>query len=329
MADVAAKAGVSKSTVSQYINNRYEYMAPATKVRIQEAIRELDYIPNNVARSLKQKKSSTVGIIVANILHTFSTEIIRAIEDVCEKNGFHLFVCNADDNPEKERAYIDMLMAKQVDGLIIFPTNGNGDFYTTLRNSNFPIVFLDRKTEKIIYPTIMLDNAKASHMAVDLFAEAGRTEIAVVSTSINLNVTPRIERIQGYKEAMRKHGLAERNEWVISADRDQIILELEKLWDSPSRPEAFFSTNDLSLIELLKFLKQKNVKIPDDIAVIGIDDSPFLEVVTTPITVIQQPTFEMGTAAAIKLLELLSTKSFQDVYEVQRYAPTLIERNSV
>ncbi|MDA6963071.1 LacI family DNA-binding transcriptional regulator, partial [Escherichia coli] len=88
------------------MNNRYEYMAESTKMRIEDAIRELGYIPNFVAKSLKQKKSSTIGVIVANILHTFSTEIIRAIEDVCEKNEFHLFVCNADDNPEKERAYI-------------------------------------------------------------------------------------------------------------------------------------------------------------------------------------------------------------------------------
>lgn len=158
MADVATKAGVSKSTVSQYINNRYEYMAESTKKRIQQAVKELGYIPNYAAKSLKQKKSSTIGVIVANILHTFSTEIIRAIEDVCEKNGFHLFVCNADDNPDKEREYIDMLMAKQVDGLIIFPTDGNSSFYNTLRESDFPIVFLDRKTEQEIYPTLMLDN---------------------------------------------------------------------------------------------------------------------------------------------------------------------------
>src|SRR5699024_10710326 len=119
MQDVANKAGVSKSTVSQFINNRYEYMAEETKIRIDDAVKELGYIPNFIAKSLKQKKTSTIGVIVANILHTFSNEIIRAIEDVCEVNQVHMFVCNADDNPEKEKSYMEMLMAKQVDGLII------------------------------------------------------------------------------------------------------------------------------------------------------------------------------------------------------------------
>src|SRR5699024_7421098 len=151
MQDVADKAGVSKSTVSQFMNNRYEYMAKDTKNRIEEAVNELGYIPNQIAKSLKQKKTSTIGVIVANIVHSFSNEIIRAIEDVCELNDVHMFVCNADDNPEKEREYIETLMAKQVDGLIIFPTDGNANYYDTLRAINFPVVFVDRKPKKLIY----------------------------------------------------------------------------------------------------------------------------------------------------------------------------------
>ncbi|MDQ1005034.1 DNA-binding LacI/PurR family transcriptional regulator, partial [Neobacillus niacini] len=153
MKDVAIKAGVSKSTVSQYINNRYEYMAPATKKRIESAIKDLHYIPNYVAKSLKQKKSATIGVIVANILHSFTTEIIRVIEDTCKQNDFHIFVCNADDNPEKEQSYINMLIAKQVDGLIIFPTTGNLESYKQLRKAQFPVVFIDRKMEPVIFPT--------------------------------------------------------------------------------------------------------------------------------------------------------------------------------
>jgi LacI family kdg operon repressor len=329
MADVAAKAGVSKSTVSQYINNRYEYMAESTKNRIKQAIEELGYIPNFAAKSLKQKKSSTIGVIVANILHAFSTEIIRAIEDVCETSGFHLFVCNADDDPEKERGYIEMLMAKQVDGLIIFPTDGNSKYYETLRESNFPIVFLDRKIKKEIYPTIMLDNMKAAKMAVDLFAEAGKRKIAVVSTSLELNVTPRVERVQGYQNAMAAHGLPFDHKWVIATERKQIFNALQELWNSEHRPEAFFATNDLSLIEVLAFLQQNNIRIPNDVSVIGIDDSPFLKVVSPPITVIKQPTFEMGRDAARKLLNFISAETIPDKCEIHRYAPSLIKRQSV
>lgn len=329
MQDVALKAGVSKSTVSQYINNRFEFMGVATKLRVEAAIKELGYIPNQVAKSLKQKKTGTIGVIVANILHTFSTEIIRAIEDECERNGFHLFVCNADDQPEKERSYIDMLVAKQVDGLIIFPTNGNNDYYKKLKTAEFPIVFVDRMINEPIFPTLLLDNESASKIAVEQLAKKGRKKIGLVSTSIAHNVTPRIERIMGYKKALASNGLVSEKDWIVAEERQDIGEKLQSLWDSGNRPEAFFATNDLALIELLRFIKKNKLAIPEDIGVIAIDDSPFLEMATTPISVIKQPTFEIGQHAADLLLQLIVSKDFKEEYEAQRYVPILVERESI
>lgn len=329
MQDVALKAGVSKSTVSQYINNRFEFMGVATKLRVEAAIKELGYIPNQVAKSLKQKKTGTIGVIVANILHTFSTEIIRAIEDECERNGFHLFVCNADDQPEKERSYIDMLVAKQVDGLIIFPTNGNNDYYKKLKTAEFPIVFVDRMINEPIFPTLLLDNESASKIAVEQLAKKGRKKIGLVSTSIAHNVTPRIERIMGYKKALASNGLVSEKDWIVAEERQDIGEKLQSLWDSGNRPEAFFATNDLALIELLRFIKKNKLAIPKDIGVIAIDDSPFLEMATTPISVIKQPTFEIGQHAADLLLQLIVSKDFKEEYEAQRYVPILVERESI
>lgn len=329
MQDVAERAGVSKSTVSQYINNRFEFMAVPTKLRVELAIKELGYIPNYVAKSLKQKKSGTIGVIVANILHTFSTEIIRAIEDFCEKSGFHLFVCNADDQPEKERAYIDMLIAKQVDGLIIFPTNGNDDLYEQLKKAGFPIVFVDRKINQAIFPTLLLDNESASQIAVRQLEKKGHQKIGLVSTSIAKKVTPRMERISGFKKTVQALGLVLKEEWIIAEERHQIGEKLQMIWESNDRPEAFFATNDLALIELLKFVKKKGLAIPEDIGIITIDDSPFLEIATTPITVIKQPTFEIGKDAAETLLKLIESKTFELEYEARRYSPILVERESI
>ncbi|ANU26650.1 LacI family DNA-binding transcriptional regulator [Planococcus versutus] len=328
MQDVALKAGVSKSTVSQYINNRFEFMSASTKLRVEEAIKELGYIPNHIAKSLKQKKTGTIGVIVANILHTFSTEIIRAIEDECEKNGFHLFVCNADDQPTKERSYIDMLVAKQVDGLIIFPTNGNNEYYKQLKNAEFPIVFVDRVINEPLFPTLLLDNESASQTAVDQLVKKGRKKIGLVSTSIVQKVTPRVERINGYKKAMSLHGLAIEENWIVAVERQEIGNKLQQLWNSDDRPEAFFATNDLALIELLKFIKKNQLAIPEDVGVIAIDDSPFLEMATTPISVIKQPTFEIGQQAAETLLCLIVSKDFKKEYQEQRYQPILVERES-
>lgn len=330
MKDVAIKAGVSKSTVSQYINNRFEYMAPTTKERIERAIEELGYIPNYVAKSLKQKKTATIGVIVANILHSFTTEIIRVIEDICNQNDFHIFVCNADDNPEKEQSYIKMLMAKQVDGLIIFPTTGNTEIYKQLKMSQFPVVFIDRKIDPVIFPTIMLDNEKASELAVERIIESGRTKICLVGQSIESGITPRIERIEAYKRVLMKHGLDVNEQWIITSETSGISEQLQSIWQvEKNRPNAFYAINGMAAIDLLTFLKKQNVLIPRDVSVITMDDSPFLAAATPAITVVTQPNYQMGLDTANIIIELINSSDLKEEYKVFRYPPTLIERESV
>src|SRR5690625_1960626 len=275
--DVAKKAGVSKSTVSQFINKRYEYMSEETKIKIEETIEELGYIPNYIARSLKQRKTYTIGVIVANIIHSFSNEIIRAIEDVCEASNVQVFVCNADDQSEREKRYMEMLIAKQVDGLIILPTGKNISYYEKLKNNKFPIVFIDRKIDPLIYPVFMLDNEKAAKMAVNMLAKK-HSRIGIVSTEVESFVTPRVERLNGFKTAIQDLRLPLHDEWIIATEKTNIQNKLQSLYDANNIPEAFFTTNDVSLIELLKFLKRKNISIPDEVAVITIDDSDYLEV---------------------------------------------------
>ncbi|WP_100012690.1 LacI family DNA-binding transcriptional regulator [Lentibacillus sediminis] len=326
MADVAKHAGVSKSTVSQYINNRFTYMSQATKARIKDAIDELQYFPNHTAKSLKQKKTSTIGVIVANSLHSFSSEVIHAIEEECEKNNFQIFVCNADDDSEKERNYIDILLAKQVDGLIIFPTSGNFDYYKTLKQLNFPVVFMDRKIDENLYPTFLLDNDEASNMAVKTFSEKEIDELGIVLPPLKEGVTPRRERLEGFKKA-----LANRNheEWIISGGKEAIQEKLEELYAAGNLPRAFFTVNDISLIELLTFIKRKRLRVPDDVSIITIDDSVFLDLLQPPITVIKQPTIEMGRSATECLLKLIEDDALKQTYQVNRFTPTIKQRRLV
>jgi LacI family transcriptional regulator, kdg operon repressor len=330
MKDVAIKAGVSKSTVSQYINNRYEYMAPATKERIENAIKDLKYIPNYVAKSLKQKKSATIGVIVANILHSFTTEIIRVIEDICKQNDFHIFICNADDDSDKEQSYIEMLLAKQVDGLIIFPTTGSIECYKQLKKAQIPVVFIDRKMDPVIFPTILLDNEKASELAVECILKSGRTRICLVGQSIESGITPRLERIEGYKKALIKNGLPVNEKWIITADSHEIQKHLLSVWqDEENRPNAFYAINGMAALQLLTFLKANDVRIPGDVSVVTMDDSPYLAASTPAITVVTQPNYEMGKATANIILGLIENAELKEEYQVLRYQPGLIERESV
>ena len=328
IAEVAAHAKTSKSTVSQYLNKRYEYMSENTRKRIEEAIGDLNYHPNSIARSLKQKTTYTVGVIVANILHSFSTHTIRILETKLNNHGFHTIICNADDEPEKERNYIEMLLAKQVDGLIIFPTGGNLDLYEQMKKRDFPIVFMDRKIDGYDIDTVMLNNHKAAELAVEKFIECNYSKISIITTSVIRNISPRVERIEGYKQALKKHLLPLQEEYIKTADAEHLQCVLQELFMLDSPPEAILAGNDIVLIEVLKYMKNNQLSIPGDAAVIGIDDVSFAGFYTPPITVVSQPKTAMANQAAELLLEKISGENRTAKTKLYRMEPRLIERSS-
>ncbi|BCB05198.1 LacI family DNA-binding transcriptional regulator [Bacillus sp. KH172YL63] len=327
IADVAQHAGVSKSTVSQYLNHRYEYMREETKNRIEESIKTLEYRPNIVARSLKQKSTTTIGVIVANILHTFSTQVIRAIEDTCQDADFHTIVCNADDNPEKERKYIEMLRAKQVDGIILLPTGDNVNLYNEMLKEGYPIVFVDRTVPDVEIPSMLLDNEKASGIGVQHLIDMGYKKIGII-TNVIRNVTPRMERINGYKNTMTANGLDVRDDYIKSREVNRIKEGVHELLSLNDPPEAILAGNDLTLIEILKYVKENHMKIPEDIAIIGIDDVSFASFYEPGLTIVAQPTFEIGKKAAEFLLNTIQKKEDQEKGLVVRFDPKLIIRES-
>ncbi|WP_332634373.1 LacI family DNA-binding transcriptional regulator [Halalkalibacter flavus] len=324
--DVAKHAKVSKSTVSQYLNKRFDYMGEKTKERIELAIKELGYQPNIVARSLKQKSTSTIGVIVANILHAFSTQVIRAIEDYCHESDFHIIVCNADDNPEKEKKYIEMLLAKQVDGLIVFPTGDNVELYEKMVKDQFPIVFVDRTVDNVNVPAIVLDNEKASSLAVTHLAEKGYERIGIITSSIKRSISARLGRINGFRNSMNEQNLPINEDYIKSAEINEIQSILEKMLSLHVPPQAILAGNDRVLMEILKYAKANSIKIPNDLAIIGIDDVSFASIYSPALTVISQPAFEMGKQAATLILSSIQKKEVETL--VYKFEPTLINRES-
>ncbi|GAK10108.1 LOW QUALITY PROTEIN: transcriptional regulator, LacI family [Geomicrobium sp. JCM 19038] len=327
MADVSRQAGVSKSTVSQYLNGRFNYMSSETKDRIQRSIEELGYSPNSVARSLRQKKTKTIGVIVANILHDFSTQVVRAIEDYCHACGFTVIICNADDQPDKERHYIDMLRAKQVDGLIVFPTNANSELFQGLVKENYPLVFIDRFIEGVRVNNVLFDNKKAMSLAVQTLRGKGYERIGLVTASLEGAITPRQERRDGLMAAMEEQGLSIHDEFIQSSNIDQIQEVLADMLQWTERPEAIIAGNDRVLQEVLKTMKQNDIDVPKEIGLLTIDDVTFAEFYNPAITAIAQPTYEMGRKAAELLLEEIDgTKGSKK--QTYRFEPSLQLRHS-
>ncbi len=332
MKEVAELAGVSKSTVSQFLSKRYNYMSADTKKKIEQAIEELGYIPNEVARSLKHKKTYIVGVISSTILSRFTTEVVRAIEDECQLKGIQVIVCNTDDDPLKEKEYVQSMIARQVDGLIIFPTEENKKLYASLIKNGYPFVFVDRKVNDISVDTVLLNNEKASELAVETFIRHNHTRIGIITFPLGKKtITTRSERLSGYRKTLDTYGLAVNEGYIKSGRLDQLPGLIDELFHMDPQPTSIVATNDMILEQVLIYAKKNQLTIPDDFSLIGIDDVSFASFYTPPITTISQPSFEMGKRSARLLLDKIDQKEQgpDGRADIIRLDPAINHRESV
>ncbi|WP_094604329.1 HTH-type transcriptional regulator KdgR [Sporomusa silvacetica DSM 10669] len=331
IAEVARIAGVSKSTVSRYLNGFYDHMGADTKERIAQVIAELDYRPNALARSLKQKRTHTVGAIVANILNPFSTSIIRGIEDTLQEAGFNLILCNADDDPAKERDYVNMLVDKQIDGLIINTTGCNNELIAQV-NQTIPIVLIDRKASDIDIDTVTVDSARGVRQAVDHMVSLGHAGIAMLTLPYD-HVSPRLERVQAYQTALAAHGIPFREDWLVqtSIEEDAILSKLQALLGGEAiadKPTSIFCANNMITMSVVKAIKQMGLTIPDEIAVLGFDDWEWAQLIDPPVTVVAQPVYDMGNKAAALLIKRMKGGRSPKKPITILFEPQLLKRKS-
>ncbi|WP_017549905.1 LacI family DNA-binding transcriptional regulator [Salinicoccus carnicancri] len=314
--DVAERSGVSVSTVSQYLNGRYNYMGEDTRNRIKEAVVELGYRPNFMARNLKSRSTKTVGIIVSNILHHFAVSLTRKIEDYCDENNYNLIICNADDDPEKEGKYISSLMEKQVDGMIIMPTTANDALYKSLANQNFPVVFVDRFMEQVDIPSFKLDNHHAIEMAFWHLQNKKIENFYYIGTSDELDITPRVERLARFKELAP-------GQKVITGENDALYSHIEAEFTDGS-PNGIILANDFALMAFLEFANEVHLDLEKN-QLIAIDDVPLADVYRPRISTIVQPVEEIAKNAYMALMDKVEGGAGPDKM-VNSYKGKLIER---
>ncbi|MCE3201077.1 LacI family DNA-binding transcriptional regulator [Paenibacillus sonchi] len=311
--DVAARAGVSKSTVSQFLNKRYQHMGQETRVKIEEAIEALDYRPNVLARGLKQKRTGAVGVIVANIMHRLSTEICRGIEDYCQEQNVNVILCNSDEDGEKEKKYAEMLQAKQVDGIILLPTGKNGALYESLAGQGYPILFMDRRVDNVKADTIVVNNREAVTQAVKHLASLGHRSIALATGP--LTISTRTERTEGFRAAMSVLGLDYESCNIINVEISSLKDRFRKRFEGQEPPTALIAGNDLVLLEALAFVKEQGLRVPEDLALVAFDNIPFAHLLTPTLTTINQPSLEMGRKAAERLITRIRSEEAPEAAE--------------
>jgi LacI family transcriptional regulator len=297
--DVALLAGVSPATVSRVLNGSTTVGADYA-ARVMDAIAELDYRPNRLARNLRRQSAEMIGVVVSDIENPHFTEMVRAVEDAAYRRGYRVLLCNTDEESDKQRAYLEMLAGERVSGVILSPSNPAGDEIQWVLDLGIPVIAFDRSVEDPRADSVVADNEGATRTATELLLGAGHTGVAF------LGGLPGVEtadaRRAGYEGAMRAAGLTAREaEGGFRIDGAQRATG--ELLDRNGDVTALVIANNLMAIGALKTLARRGRRVPDDVAIVALDDPFWAELVQPPLTVLAQPVRRMAGAAMRLLLE--------------------------
>lgn len=327
LTDVARRAHVSIATVSRVINNS-DKVVPETRELVHRAMQELGYKPNRVARRLRQKggKRHLLGLIIPDIQNPFFAEIVRGVEDVAYANEFAVLLCNSDENLKKEQFYLDVMRAESVDGIILPPINEHDPAVLSLVKDGMPVVTVDRSLAHSAMDKVEVDNRRGAVEAVEHLIKLGHRRIGLIAGRPNVSTSR--ERRQGYEDAIAAHNIPLQLDYIRVGDFKQASGHAlaDELLALPTPPTALFVLNNLMAVGALEAIHQRRLKIPGDIALIGFDDLPWAEALDPPLTVVRQPAYEVGRAAAELLLKRLGDLKRPETH--LKLLPKLVIRSS-
>lgn len=307
--DVAKHASVSVGTVSNVLAGSLTVGA-LVRARVEAAIAQLDYHPNQVARSLKVKSTKRLGLVVSDITNPFFAQVLRGAEDCALANNYVLITLNSDDKVEREKKILAVLRSSRVDGilLVVAPNAGDSTHISNLLKSGIPIVCLDRVDENIPLDCVSVNNIDASQMCVRHLIQQGHRRIAIITGSPTLQ--PSRERLQGYHAALKEAKINVESGLIKEGDFHQASgYRLGKeLLLVHRRPTAVFVSNGMMTIGFIHALNEVGLRCPDDIAVASFDDLPSAEAFHPQITVVSQPAYQIGHDGAHLLIDRLQRK---------------------
>jgi len=325
MRDVARRAGVCVATVSRVLNENPS-VSPELRARVLEAINECGYQRDRVARSLRVRHSQIIGLVISDIQNPFFTSVVRGVEDVAYESGYTVLLCNSDEDPDKERLYIDVMLAEKVAGVIISPTAETGNYARVLLEQKVPVVSMDRRMLDLDVDTVVVDNVAGAYQAVSHLLAMGHRRVAFIGGP--LSTTTGRERLEGYQKALDNHGVPrDQNLIKIGGFKQQGGLELTcQLLAMAEPPSALFTGNNLLTLGVLNCLHEKGLSVPRDLALVGFDDMPWAQSLDPPLTAVAQPTHDLGRTAAELLLRRIANRDAQTAQVILQ--PTLVVRRS-
>ena len=323
MKDVAKKSGVSIATVSHVIN-KTRFVSNEVIAKVNDAMCELDYHPNTIARSLRTKVTNTVSLIIPDISNYFFTSVAEGIESTLRASGYNLFLCNSNENFDNEIGLINLSKSQMIRGLIIAPTSAQFD-YRSIVSKNFPMVFIDRKPIDNQGDSVLVENEKSVYEAIEILIKRGHKRIGFISGLPGLTTTD--ERIQGYKKALSNYSIDFDAQLIKSGDsKAESGFNMAKELINTTDITALLVSNNMMTIGAIKYTSQSNIKIPDQIAVIGYDDYEWVNITNPPLTVVKQPAYEIGQKSAEFLIEKIENP--KSIYKEYRFPAEIVMRKS-
>lgn len=299
--DVARRAGVSTSTVSHVLNGT-RGVSKVLRQRVLDACEELAFEPNVVARSLKTNRSRTLGFVVPDV-NEFFTQILLGVEEVAEASGYSVIFCHSHADPNEELAYLRLLRGRRVDGIILAPTGTRHADLERLVQSHYPLVLVDRTVPGLGIDLVSVDNEPAAFAAVSHLLQLGHRRIAMITGDMRMSSSE--PRVRGYQRALAEAGVPADPTLLVSGEgrTNEGRLAVRQLMSREDRPSALFVANNLMTVGAMMALQEMGLTIPDDVAYVGFDDFDWAAFLRPQLTMIAQPTYEIGRTAAQLVIE--------------------------
>jgi len=323
--DVASHAGVSHQTVSRVINHS-EQVTSETRERVKEVIKELGFRPSRLAQSLVTQKTRSIGLVVADITNPFFFEVARGVQDAALAQGYNVFVCNTDDNPQGEQDILALLASQEVDGVILSTASSSDEELLAFAENYKPLVVINRDIDHPKASLVNVDICKGAKLAIEHLIDRGHTRIAMLSHEGHL--PDKVRRVLGYRETLKAHGITPNDEWLLLAppnltggyDATQQLLK--------AHPEitAIFTYNDLMAIGALRGCHDMGLRVPQDCAIMGFDDIKFSAMTQPSLSSISFDKYAVGQTAMMRLLEMFEEPDV--IYESIHLDVGLIIRES-
>ena len=321
---VAEVAGVSKTTISKYLNGgnvKKEY-----KEKVEEALKLLNYRPNLIAKALKTNRTYTIGILIPFINDSFATQIVANMEEAFQDKGYGILICGYEGNKYRFRSKLNFLLGKMIDAVVVFPSGLSAEDFDGIKDSKIPVCLIDREVEGVNADVIMTDNEIAGYVATNYLLQRGHTRIAFV-TGYDTSYTSK-RRNNGIKRALQEKGIPEDQvEFAYCYSSDNIFDKVKALIESPLRPTAIFSTNFYLTNKTINALNHLRLRVPEDISLLAFDNVDTYSIYTTRLTILSQLPKQISAASVETILNRI--KDTESPKKVLKMGIELVEGDSV